>query len=459
MTLVVAAISGDLIWMIGDTAITGGRIDLRSREYLPKIEPSKQRTALIGFAGGAELARTLVRQAAAQSDPAKAIELLANGSVGAEVEFAFGHIGPSGPMLFHIRDGSAVTTQTLHLGVHQAFESLQKIRLGEATPYAPLALKTFMCGARVGVPEQCAQTIRCMIDLFASREEHDVGGWPVAYLIDKDGLYFCGYCYGVSDPLFDRLTSGSVVPHGTAAEGGSTLSVSEIGNVDGMTVYWLQNESGRTFVRTGDGYDVKSFYGGPTLFKQVASFALGVPVDLWVGDQPPGPVKELKILRDRQGNINCVIADHGNSISLAVHNLATPFDSKAEMLMAKGQAQMASDVGIVVSAEKNAVRVSVADGVGHLDLSAEQLDDLIFKLGEARAELSPPVAADFPEAGKIAAQINPRWCTNPSPHPSIPGVLLRLRHSGLGWLGFVFPPNEAISLGRWLSENPGNNGQ
>ena len=38
--------------MVGDTAITGGTIDLREREFMLKIEPAEGFPALIGFAGG-----------------------------------------------------------------------------------------------------------------------------------------------------------------------------------------------------------------------------------------------------------------------------------------------------------------------------------------------------------------------------------------------------------------------
>jgi hypothetical protein len=51
MTLLVAAVDGKNIWMVADTAIIGGELDVRDREYQLKIIPSRDGRALVGFAG------------------------------------------------------------------------------------------------------------------------------------------------------------------------------------------------------------------------------------------------------------------------------------------------------------------------------------------------------------------------------------------------------------------------
>ena len=456
MSLLVAAISGSTVWMVSDTAITGGTIDLRRREYLPKIEPSKARNELVGFAGDPDLGARLVRSAAKEETPSKAIKILVDGSRNSHVEFSYAYFEATGPMLLRIENGNVESIQALYLGVHAAFEDLQRIRLGEINPYAPLAFKNFMCGARVDVPERLSETIRCMIDLFASREERDVGGWPVPYLLSKNEAFFCGYCYGVSDPLFDKLTPGSVIPHGTPAQGGSTLSVTEVGNAEGMVVYWLQIPGGTVLMRNEEGYDLKVITGGPSSFKQTAQGYLGRPIDLWIGDQPAGAVKALTIMRDTNGNINAVIADHGDSLTFAVHNMATPFHSRAEIAMATAESSVNEKISVTVSPNKDSVKLKSVSAVGNpeeITLDAKELDRLIFQLGQARSELLDQVPADLPQGAKMAAQFNPRWYTHQSPHPSLQGILLNLRHSGLGWLGFILPHNEALALGKWLHDN------
>jgi hypothetical protein len=65
-----------------------------------------------------------------------------------------------------------------------AFETFQRIRHGEISPYAPLALKTFMWSS----------AIVAVIDVFVSRSERDVGGWVVQYFLSTDGPHFVSYC-------------------------------------------------------------------------------------------------------------------------------------------------------------------------------------------------------------------------------------------------------------------------
>lgn len=457
MSLLVASISGPAVWMVSDTAITAGKIELRDRAYLPKIEPCQNRKALAGYAGDPDIGLKCLRLAAAKQTFEEAIEVLVEGSKDSETEFAYACFKGEEPKLFRIRRGEKEETRTLHLGVHDAFRVLQGIRLGQISPYAPLALKTFMSGARTEVPEGLAKTVRSMIEVFASREEHDVGGWPVAYFVTNAGTFFCSYAYGVSDPLFDKLQPGSVIPHGTAERGGATLSVTEIGSSEGMAIYWLQNASGRVLMRSSDGYNVTVLHGSPTLFKQLAQVALGRPVDLWVGDQPVGPVKALTIMRGKDGNIDSVIADHGEALSISVHNLATPFQFSAEISMS-GISSKLEKVLVGVSTDKSEMSLKIADEP-LINLNAEEADRLILAIAQARSELSQAVSADFPQSAKVPAQIDPRWYTNQAPHPSLPGVLLRLRHSGLGWLAFLLPPHEARALGQWLTNNAGEEKQ
>src|ERR1044072_1122110 len=110
--------------MVSDTAISGAVADLRRRENYPKIEPSKDQNALIGFAGDLELGAHFTRLAARQLTSARAIEILARGSRDACVEFAYAYFEAASPRLLHIENGKIQSVPTLHLGVHKAFEQL-----------------------------------------------------------------------------------------------------------------------------------------------------------------------------------------------------------------------------------------------------------------------------------------------------------------------------------------------
>jgi len=216
MSLIIAQVEGPLIWMVGDTALTEGKIGQRDREYLPKIEVGRVFPALVGFAGGAEYGAKQAREAAMVGSSTEALKLLAASSTDAEVQFAYGVIEEKTPRLYRIEGGEVVECSVLHLGSTEAFSIFQRIRHGEVDPYAPKAFKNFLSGGPTQAPQGLSDAIHSMIDLFAARAEHDVGGWAVPYILSAEGVSFCSYCYSVSDPVFDQLAPGSVVGHGTA---------------------------------------------------------------------------------------------------------------------------------------------------------------------------------------------------------------------------------------------------
>ena len=81
-------------------------------------------------------------------------------------------------------------------------------------------------------------------------------------------------------------------------------------------------------------------------------------------------------------------------------------------------------------------------------LSAVELDELIARAAVQRASLEPAQAAQPPE--KAEAIVHPAWHTAPLPN----GVLLILRHPGLGWLAFVLPHEHRVHLtSLWLHQS------
>lgn len=73
-------------------------------------------------------------------------------------------------------------------------------------------------------------------------------------------------------------------------------------------------------------------------------------------------------------------------------------------------------------------------------MSAAELDELIVQAAKRRAELEPPIAKQAPEPW--TAQVNPAWSVSLVEQ----GSLLRVRHTGLGWICFVIPPAERAIL-------------
>lgn len=87
-------------------------------------------------------------------------------------------------------------------------------------------------------------------------------------------------------------------------------------------------------------------------------------------------------------------------------------------------------------------------------LKPEEAEDLITKLGHARASLKEEVDYDLDPLAKLDfTVIDPVWRTSTDRRSGAAGVTLALRHSGYGWLCFVLPHAEARALGRWLLDH------
>ena len=291
--------------MVADTAITGGKFQLRQRIYQIKIVPSRDGRGLVGFAGDEHYGRKLVERAASLRSGTEVVEMLTEAhQEHRSVDFAYGYINEAGPQLIRIADGSAEEVPTFYLGVADAFEHFQRIRHDPKIDPAPEAIHTFVCGSRSSepVPSPLSTAITSMLRLFTERAERDVGGWPVAYFLTAEGAFFCGYGYAVSDPILKTISAGSVVPHGSAQAGGFGLSVTEYGLGEGMVVYWLQQPGGMVFRRSCEAYELHEFHGTPSRFKQSVCEALGKEIDLLFGDKLPGPTRAIAVMRDELGN-------------------------------------------------------------------------------------------------------------------------------------------------------------
>lgn len=78
-------------------------------------------------------------------------------------------------------------------------------------------------------------------------------------------------------------------------------------------------------------------------------------------------------------------------------------------------------------------------------LGAADIDSLIAVLSQVRTRMTPEVPRTIPEGTRPNGPVDPLWMV-PGAAP-LPGKLLAVRHPGLGWLMFQFPPAEALKLG------------
>jgi hypothetical protein len=89
----------------------------------------------------------------------------------------------------------------------------------------------------------------------------------------------------------------------------------------------------------------------------------------------------------------------------------------------------------------------------HVWYDAASFEDNIQMLGEARAAMAEQVTPDLEHGMRLKAIADPRWQTET--RHDMGGVMLALRHPGLGWVSFLLPPNEARALGNYLVAQAG----
>ena len=88
-----------------------------------------------------------------------------------------------------------------------------------------------------------------------------------------------------------------------------------------------------------------------------------------------------------------------------------------------------------------------------IKLSALELEGVLHQIAATRACLAEPVPDEVKEGSGVVAIYNPRWgLTVPSGEGVPPGILMLLRHPGLGWISFLVPPDESEALGQSLYE-------
>jgi hypothetical protein len=468
MTLLVAQRDGLNVWMAADSAITGGPIGERQREYALKIVPSLDGRALIGFAGDHHHGTRLMHRAAALASGAEAARFLVESQRDyPSVDFAYAYAEHTGCRLLRITDGQIEELQALHLGSTDAFDHFQRVRhAAEEIDHAPEAVKTFIAASRAAepIPETLSKATTSLLRVFAERVERDVGGWVTAYFLTKDGTFLCGYGYAVSDPILTQLGPGSAVPHGTAEAGGFGLSVTELGERNGVVVYWLQMPGGVVFVREPETYTEHEFKGAPSEFISSATVALGRKIEIWFGDKPSGQPQSITILRDRNGVPSMAVANDRDVLSFSVLNVSSPFATRAALNLAENdpnaleKALEGDRVRLTFDADRKTTKLNLyvnKQPATAITLNVHELEGLIAQLGEARANLAEPIAYEPPQPKpglpmRDVMVLNPTWRTEPPVHPNLNGITLRMRHPGFGWLTFLLPWHEVKNLGEWL---------
>jgi hypothetical protein len=459
MTLLVAGINENVLWMVADTFVTGGSLDARAYEHQIKVIPSEGDNALIGFAGDQHNGASAIETARVLSGGHNVAEYLHSVAREYPVEFAYGYRDNAELRLLKITSREVVELNALYLGHAEAFNQFQEIRHRTEIDPVPKAIQTFMFGtaSKDKPPDALSQSTAAMLRLFFERPERDVGGAAIPYLLGPDGTFLCDYGYAVSDPITDQLMRGDPVLHGTSTGGGFSLSVASLNRQQGIVVYWLQKPGGFIFLRDGRGYKTIEIDGSPSEFREQVRHELKLDAHVFFSDKRnAGKPDGLTILHDQNGKPVMVAARYGRDLEFAAIDPSTDFRTKPMSVDFGGDEELKCSVATTaVGEDGRSATVKFTSGTSYeTTYDAKQLDELITTLATVRSRLSDAVPLD-PREGQRQERvvIDPAWRTDHPPHPSLDGLLIRLRHVGLGWATFLLPHHEAAALGEWLTKN------
>lgn len=105
--------------------------------------------------------------------------------------------------------------------------------------------------------------------------------------------------------------------------------------------------------------------------------------------------------------------------------------------------------------DRNVVEVNVAPAgetpTCHINLPPDVVSQVIDRLADYRAAMTPPIGGDRPPAGPVKAVLDPKWWVQPEPLTE--GMAIALLHPGLGWISFVIPPAELEKLKTYVDGN------
>ena len=465
MTLLVAGVSGQTTWMVADSSVVGGTLGVREREHQIKIVPSTDDRALIGFAGDEHHGVRLLELARLSPAGANTVDqLLTLHGEYPSVDFAYAYQDDVGPHLVRISGGSATVVATCHIGSTPSFERLQHIRHRKEIDPVPGSFATFFSGSRgkEPAPQDLLSATSAMLRLFSDWPERDVGGFALPYFLTWEGVFLRGYGYSVSDPIVRQMQPGSIIPHGTAEAGGFALSLTEWGAHEGLVAYWLQRPGGILFKRTTHGYQQIDIAGTPIEFLSEAEANLGRPVEILFGvNNQPEPKRlpdKVTVVRDERGQPAFAVAMHGRQMSIAALNVETEF--RAGGLTEPDLSESDKLMKATVNEGGTTATVQLTDLQGNpvdqITIDAEHVEIFLKALGKARGAMKPEVSAEPISPAAMVMEnvvVDPAWRADAPPHPSLQGLMLRLRHPQLGWVSFLLPCAEAKALADWLSRN------
>ena len=111
-------------------------------------------------------------------------------------------------------------------------------------------------------------------------------------------------------------------------------------------------------------------------------------------------------------------------------------------------------LGLQLSPDNMTLTISTnQDGrqLAYVIATAPDVEKLIQRLAVFRRRMIPEVSRTLQD-GTLEGENDPLWAI--PTHPSAPDKVLAIRHFGMGWLSFFFPPNSARQLAHTLLGRP-----
>ena len=107
-------------------------------------------------------------------------------------------------------------------------------------------------------------------------------------------------------------------------------------------------------------------------------------------------------------------------------------------------------LGFQLSPDNETLTISTREDdrqLAYVSATASEVEKLIQTLAGFRRRMIPEVSRTLQD-GQLEGELDPLWAI--PTRPSSPDKVLAIRHFGMGWLSFFFPPNSASQLARAL---------
>lgn len=315
MTLLIAHQQADgAVWMIADTHLSGGDLQVRDREVHQKVFPAQGGSGLIAFAGDYVTAEAVIGEIETLNPGQDTLAHLAR-RAHSFLDFAYAYNDTS-PHLFKVTANGTEEIKSFSLGDPQQFSKFQDYRHSKALEYPENSLMTLQIAGRDETfsPDGLFQaSLVAMWRLFASGSGQLVGGWATPFCFTARGASLITYAYSATDPAMDRLLPGDLIPHGTAERGGFGFSLTELPGHAGTVAYWLQRAGGYVMLHSGASFQAIFVDGNPTQFLERARTVAGREVSLWFGSETVTSIVSSKSIYDKDNihRLNLITHENG----------------------------------------------------------------------------------------------------------------------------------------------------